>query len=140
MTGLYYYGSRYYDASVGLFLGVDPLASKFPHISPYAFVENNPINLVDPDGREPIKPFVGSVSTFVALLNNSPRKVGGFTGNAAHNYMMSLGNTEFSWKQMRPLPTQTGYFNQKKGRYIYTKKGGWVDMTHFMFYAGKAYK
>jgi hypothetical protein len=27
----------------------------------------------------------------------------------------------------------------KKGRYIYTKKGGWIDMAHFMFYAGKAY-
>lgn len=27
----------------------------------------------------------------------------------------------------------------KKGRYIYTTKGGWLDMAHFMFYAGKAY-
>ena len=35
-------------------------------------------------------------------------------------------------------PTQTGYFNNKKGRYIYTKKGGWIDMVHFLFYAGKA--
>jgi RHS repeat-associated protein len=139
-TGLHYYGARYYQPKLSMWLSVDPLAHKFPHKSPYAFVENNPINLIDPDGREPIRPLVGSVSTFVALLNNSPRKVGGFTGKAAHNYMMSLGNTEFSWKQMRPLPTQTGYFNQKKGRYIYTKKGGWVDMTHFMFYAGKAYK
>lgn len=41
---------------------------------------------------------------------------------------------------MRPLPTQTGYFNSKKGRYIYSTKGGWIDMAHFMFYAGKAYR
>lgn len=41
---------------------------------------------------------------------------------------------------MRPLPTETGYFNKKEGRYIYTKKGGWIDMAHFMFYAGKAYQ
>lgn len=30
----------------------DPLAEKYPHISPYAFCANNPINFVDPDGRE----------------------------------------------------------------------------------------
>jgi RHS repeat-associated protein len=122
------------------FLSVDPLAHKFPHISPYAFVENNPINLIDPDGREPIKPYVGTAAMFRALLNNSPSKVGGYTGTQASNYLKNLGNTEFSWKQMRPLPTQTGYFNRKEGRYVYTEKGGWVDMTHFMFYAGKAYQ
>ena len=26
-----------------------------------------------------------------------------------------------------------------KGRYVYTRKGGWIDMSHFMFYAGVAY-
>ena len=47
-------------------------------------------------------------------------------------------NTE--WSSMKKVPTETGYFNKKVGRYIYTKKGGWIDMTHFMFYAGQAYK
>ena len=27
----------------------------------------------------------------------------------------------------------------RRGGAIYTSKGGWLDMTHFMFYAGKAY-
>lgn len=88
---------------------------------------------------EPVRPFAGTVNDFVSLLNNSPSKVGLLTGIKAHKYMLSLDDTEFSWKQMRPLPTETGYFNRKKGRYIYTKKGGWIDMAHFMFYAGKAY-
>lgn len=34
------------------FLSVDPLAEKYPSISPYAFVANNPINAIDPDGRK----------------------------------------------------------------------------------------
>jgi len=29
-TGLYYYGARYYDPRVSLWLGVDPLAEKYP--------------------------------------------------------------------------------------------------------------
>lgn len=26
-----------------------------------------------------------------------------------------------------------------KDRYIYTEQGGWIDMAHFLFYAGNAY-
>ncbi|MEW2922284.1 hypothetical protein AB1A65_12495 [Muricauda sp. ANG21] len=90
--------------------------------------------------EEPVKNYVGVISDFVNLLDNSPRRVGKYKGKQAGDYLKSLGETEFNWKQMRPLPTQTGYFNNKKGRYIYTRKGGWIDMAHFMFYAGKAYK
>ena len=49
-TGLYYYGARYYDPRVSIFLNVDPLAEKT--MTPYAYTNNNPIMLVDPDGRE----------------------------------------------------------------------------------------
>ena len=43
---------RIYDPVVGRFLRVDPLASKYPSISGYAAMNNNPIFFVDPDGRE----------------------------------------------------------------------------------------
>jgi len=46
--GLFYYGARYYDPRVSVWLSVDPLAHKYPHVSPYNFVENNPLRLVDP--------------------------------------------------------------------------------------------
>jgi len=42
-TGLYYYGNRYYDPKVSIWLGVDPLAEKYPSISPYVYVANNPV-------------------------------------------------------------------------------------------------
>jgi RHS repeat-associated protein len=50
-TGLYYYGARYYDPSLSIWMSVDPLAEEFPNFSPYNYTMNNPINMVDPDGR-----------------------------------------------------------------------------------------
>jgi hypothetical protein len=35
-------------------LSIDPLAEKFPNISPYVYCYNNPLNVIDPDGREGI--------------------------------------------------------------------------------------
>jgi RHS repeat-associated protein len=51
--GWYAYGFRYYDASIGRFVGVDPLADAPLNIgtSPYAYVWNNPLVFIDPDGR-----------------------------------------------------------------------------------------
>src|SRR5699024_7607658 len=50
-TGNYYYGARYYDPKWSTFLTPDPALESYPGISPYAYTLNNPINLVDPDGR-----------------------------------------------------------------------------------------
>jgi len=33
-------------------LSIDPLAAKYPYLSPYVFVANNPILFIDPDGKE----------------------------------------------------------------------------------------
>jgi hypothetical protein len=33
-------------------LSVDPMADKYPSLSPYAYCAWNPIRLVDPDGEE----------------------------------------------------------------------------------------
>ena len=52
-TGLDYRGARFYDADVGRFLSVDPLARDFASWSAYNYVLGNPVSLIDPDGRAP---------------------------------------------------------------------------------------
>ena len=34
-----------------IWLSVDPLAHKYPHLSPYVYCANNPLKFIDPDGR-----------------------------------------------------------------------------------------
>ena len=48
----YDYGARHYDAALGRFTTVDPLAEKHYSINSYAYCGNNPINRIDPDGRD----------------------------------------------------------------------------------------
>ena len=50
-TGYDYYGARYYMSNLPIWLSVDPLADKYPNISPYAYCNWNPVKFVDPDGR-----------------------------------------------------------------------------------------
>jgi RHS repeat-associated protein len=47
----YDFGARIYDARVGRWLTIDPLARKYPDLNPYNFVSNSPLLFVDPNGE-----------------------------------------------------------------------------------------
>ena len=51
-SGLHYYGARYYDSDISQWLSIDPMADKYPSLSPYNYCADNPVILVDPDGRD----------------------------------------------------------------------------------------
>ena len=128
---------RIYDPQTGRFLSPDPVVSDpndLQSYNRYSYVHNRPLTYVDPSGYEPVKNRAGTIGTFVNVMNTSPSRVGTHTGDRASATLLSFAKTE-GFK-----PVTTPYFNEKPGRYVYTEKGGWVDMVHFLFYAGDAYQ
>jgi RHS repeat-associated protein len=51
-TSYDYFGARYYNNKLGVWLSADPKSSKYPSFNPYNYSLNNPINNYDPDGKE----------------------------------------------------------------------------------------
>ena len=54
-TGLYYYGARYYDPRLSLWISTDAKQEENLNVSTYIYTFNNPIKYQDPDGNLPIE-------------------------------------------------------------------------------------
>ncbi|MBK6934010.1 MAG: RHS repeat-associated core domain-containing protein [Bacteroidales bacterium] len=49
-TSYTYFGARYYDSDLSIWLSVDPMSDERRWVSPYAYCQWNPLILVDPSG------------------------------------------------------------------------------------------
>jgi len=66
-TGLYFYRARYYDPTIGRFITADPIGFG-GGVNFYAYGQNNPVNLVDPNGKIGVETIVIIISIISALL------------------------------------------------------------------------
>jgi RHS repeat-associated protein len=87
----YDFGARLYDPRLGRWLAVDPLAAKFANISPYVYANNNPIVLVDKDGKEPKPPqyehYSGKGNVLIIIADSDNINYDCQTANqCAHNW------------------------------------------------------
>ena len=106
-TGMYYYGARYYEPRLSLWMSVDSQWERYPHISGYSYSLNNPVKFIDYEGQEPITAVIDAMTAFVVeagldfvgnmvLKNMSTQQAfnsinwGKATGAAAQSYAMSL--------------------------------------------------
>jgi len=56
ITGLYYFGARYYDPTIGRFITRDPVKGNIMNpqtLNPYVYCLNNPMKYIDLDGESP---------------------------------------------------------------------------------------
>lgn len=83
---------------MSIFLSVDPLAEKYPNINPYVYVANNPINAIDPDGRD------------IIILSYGAKRRGHKYGHLA----MLIGDNNKGYT----------YFSLDGGKFTYQDKNG----------------
>ncbi|MCR4878697.1 MAG: hypothetical protein K5901_05225 [Bacteroidales bacterium] len=65
-TGYSYFGSRYYNSDLSVWLSVDPMAAKYPSLSPYTYCADNPVKSVDPNGEDYVVVVEGNTITIKA--------------------------------------------------------------------------
>jgi RHS repeat-associated protein len=51
-TGYGYFGARYFSSELGIWISTDPMANKYPSLTPYNYCADNPIMLHDPNGED----------------------------------------------------------------------------------------
>ena len=88
-TGYSYFGSRYYNSDLSIWLSVDPMAAKYASLSPYVYCADNPVKLVDPNGEE-INPIYDCAGNFIANTKE------GFTGEI----LIYSGNDDIDFSNM----------------------------------------
>ena len=121
-TGYSYFGARYYNPELSVWLSVDPMAEKYPSTSAYAYVENNPIIFIDPDGNRkwPVnKEYVKNNSNYTRGISS------GFYRNQNPN--IKHGGLDIGFAKFK---NDLQISKQVEGATVYATHGGTVSVKY----------
>jgi len=104
-TGMYYYGARYYNPRLSLWMSTDPMSELMPHKSAYKFSNNNPLRFIDYTGL-----YETEEEAYKASLqfNNAPV----LQDKKSGEWFISLN--EYGNDAYRSGPTVTRFFGVKR--------------------------
>ncbi len=115
---MYDYGARHYDASLGKWLIPDPLVEKYYSISPYVYVANNPVNLIDPTGMS--YDWVQDKENRIKWDQNATPDTEGYLGKTVYatneNGEFRYGDQYGNWHDSAPLGEVSAGGFQSSGR------------------------
>ncbi|HRZ42295.1 MAG TPA: RHS repeat-associated core domain-containing protein [Bacteroidales bacterium] len=97
-TGYSYFGARYYNSDVSVWLSVDPIAIMYPALSPFMYVGGNTINQIDPDGRY----FFGLFGSTKAQ-RKAARELVAKSGGTIHDFHKKSINVTYSSKESNSI-------------------------------------
>ena len=110
-TGLYYYGARYYDPRLSLWMSTDPKQELHYDINTYCYAFNNPILYIDPngkDGRVSIKGTEVTISVNIHIYGaGASKKVAKTMQNNIIRYWGKNADTGKNWTYTDQKSNQT---------------------------------
>ena len=122
-TGMYYYGARYYEPRLSLWMSTDPAQEKYSNISTYCYVSNNPIKYIDIVGLE-----IGSPWRYIAPVIPKNKFIGWGNSPFYQNFIKKNGIApqcaDYAREQLRVVGVLVGGGSEPTNMYVYSEKKG----------------
>ena len=134
-TGYHYFGARYYNSDLSLWLSVDPMSDKYPSLSPYNYCAWNPMKLVDPNGKEMDEWEINKYGEVVNRIKNSKKDAFYRVNDNGERIEGAENSVEFKYGTIKSHTGRSFSYKKQTGVYDVFKVRGDVNgekLFHFI--------